>query len=91
MSKKQVLCHNEFTIVGRISNDISKIDNNIRVLILCPNDEDYDDLANPIYVYFDSNCFDLFNDMLGKAIAVTGHIEYENELRLVSDMYTFVK
>ena len=34
----QVLCHNEFTIVGRISEDMKDVDGRVRVLILCPNE-----------------------------------------------------
>ena len=54
--KKQILCHNEFTIAGRISDNINKIaDNRIRVLIYCPNDDDYNQMANKIYIDFDAS------------------------------------
>ena len=91
MNKNQVLCHNEFTIVGRVSDEIKYIgDNIIRILILCPNDENYNQLANKIYVDFDSKDHTVFEKMIGCAIAVTGHIEFDNRLKLISDMYQFV-
>lgn len=85
-----VLCHNEFTIVGRLTDEINNVDNKIRVLILCPNDDDYEELANRVYVNFDSSDRIIFENMLGHAIAVTGHIEYDDKLVLISDMYKFI-
>lgn len=88
--KNQLLCHNEFTIVGRISSEIINIDNYIRVLILCPNDDDYEKSANKIYVDFDSKDYQIINNNVGNAIAITGHIEFDNKLKLISEMYRFV-
>lgn len=88
----QVLCHNEFTIVGRISDQIEYIDEkNIRVLILCPNDEDYERLANKVYVDFSSKDYNFFYNNIGHAIAITGHIEFDNKLKLISEMFQFIK
>ena len=88
----QILCHNEFTIVGRISDEIKYIDDNIiRVLILCPNDDDYEKMANQVYVDFNSKDYNFFINNIGHALAVTGHIEYDNNLKLVSDMFQFIK
>ena len=42
----QVLCHNEFTIVGRVSDEMKNMDSGCRVLILCPNDDDYQDVQS---------------------------------------------
>lgn len=88
--KGQVLCHNEFTIVGRISDDVEDIDDRVRVLILCPNDDDYSELANKIYVDFNNKDKSIISNMIGHPIAVTGHIEYNNKLILISDMYRFI-
>ncbi len=87
----QLLCHNEFTIVGRIGEDIKHInDNIIRVLVLCPNDEDYEKLANKIYVDFDIKDYNFFKSNVGHAIAITGHIEFDNKIKLISDMFKFI-
>ena len=86
----QVLCHNEFTIVGRLTDNISYVGDKIKVLILCPNVDNYEVLANKVYVNFDSSEKNIFENMLGHAIAVTGHIEYDSKLVLISDMYKFI-
>lgn len=89
---KQILCHNEFTIVGRISDEVKIInDRLIRVLILCPNDDDYEKLANKVYVDFDSKDYNFFRNNVGHAVAITGHIEYDNKLKLISEMFQFIK
>ena len=89
--KKQILCHNEFTIVGRVSEDIKMInDNSFRVLIYCPNDDDYNQMANKIYIDFDASLLSNFMEMIGHAIVVTGHIENNNDLCLISDMFKFI-
>lgn len=87
----QVLCHNEFTIVGRIGKEIEFVDNNIRVLILCPNDDDYDKLANKVYVDFDKKDYNFFNNNIGHAVAITGHIEFDKKIKLISEMFQFIK
>ena len=87
----QVICHNEFTIVGRITSEIEIIDDCItRVLILCPNDDDYEKLANKVYIDFSVSEYDFFSKMIDHAIAVTGHVEFNNYLRLISDMYKII-
>ena len=88
--KNQLLCHNEFTIVGRISDEIVNIDNAIRVLVLCPNDDDYDKSANKIYVDFDLNDYKIISNSIGNAIAITGHIEFDKKIRLISEMYKLI-
>lgn len=86
----QVLCHNEFTIVGRVSDEMKNIDSGFRVLILCPNDDDYQKLANKIYVDFSCLDKDIISNNVGRAIAVTGHIENNDNLVLISDMFKFI-
>ncbi len=87
----EIICHNEFTIVGRVSEDIKMInDNSFRALIMCPNDDNYNDLANMVYVDFDYRDINLFKRMINQGIAVTGHIKYDNGPILVCDMYKFI-
>lgn len=86
----QVLCHNEFTVVGRISNEMELVDDVFRVLILCPNDDDYEKLANKLYIDFSVFDRKIISNNIGRAIAVTGHLENNNKLLLISDMYKFI-
>lgn len=85
----QIICHNEFTVVGRIV-DVMKKKDELEVLLLCPNDDNYNLDANKVFIKFDLLDFNKFKEAIGCAIAVTGHIEFDIEAKLIAEMYQII-
>ena len=92
---KQVKCHNDVTIVGRIARPVSKcIVNNqkaVQIILKVPNDLDYNLEPNTVVAYALTDDYKMFRGKVGKALAFNGHVECNRGLRIIIDVMTFIK
>jgi hypothetical protein len=90
---KQIKCHNEFTVFGRLlsrgQNVMVKNRQSLRVCLLCPNDNDYNEEPNRVYVDIIGMNNKTFQR--GQALGITGHIDSKYGQRLIADVIEIIK